>query len=215
MRTLYDLMRRGESQRGRLIEVAALLTFLGSQSCAKRSEQPSPNAENPPPVNQPTQASPSAASPAPAPALLAVGSPAPDIQAVAHNGETVKLSGFKGRPVIVYFYPKDDTTGCTIEAEGLRDEWSELGKLKAVVLGVSTDDNNSHKAFAEKYSLPFLLLPDTDHQIARAFGVPITKGYAKRVTFVIDAQGHVAKVYPAVNPRGHATELVAALSSLK
>jgi thioredoxin-dependent peroxiredoxin len=219
MRTHHDLVRPMKSSLGRWIGLAASVTLLGALGCAKRSDSPSgsPNAENAQPPSQPVAQASGGSAPAAsaAPPLLAPGSPAPDIEAVAHNGQTVKLSGFKGRPVVVYFYPKDDTTGCTIEAEGLRDEWSELGKLNAVVLGVSTDDNTSHKAFAEKYSLPFLLLPDTDHQIARAFGVPISNGYAKRVTFVIDAKGQVAKVYPAVNPRGHATELVAALSTLK
>jgi len=186
-------------------KMAAFFTLFGIASCAKRSEQPASSS---------SAQSASSAQPAEA-TLLAAGSPAPEIQAVAHTGENVKLSSFRGRPVVVYFYPKDDTPGCTIEAQEMRDEWKELGKLNAIVLGVSTDNNDSHKAFADKYSLPFLLLPDTDHKIANAFGVPINEGYVKRVTFLIDAKGQIAKVYPAVNPRGHASELVAALSSLK
>jgi len=161
----------------------------------------------------------SASEPGPAPAaqpsgLLGVGATAPNIEAVAHTGESVKLAELRGRPVVVYFYPKDDTPGCTVEAQGIRDEWEALKQSRAVVLGVSTDDNDSHKAFAEKHSLPFPLLPDTDHTIARAFGVPVRLGFAKRVTFVIDEQGKIAKVFPEVSPKEHAQEVLAALRSL-
>jgi len=141
--------------------------------------------------------------------LLAVGAPAPDLKVVAHNGTPVKISDFRGKPVVVYFYPKDDTPGCTIEAQEIRDLWKDLGEAGAVILGVSTQDNESHRAFASKYGLPFLLLPDTDHSIARAFGVPVNeRGFAKRVTFVIDRAGKIAKVYPEVDPGGHAAELL-------
>jgi peroxiredoxin Q/BCP len=160
---------------------------------------------------------PGAASAAPAAepsGLLGAGAPAPNIEAVAHTGETVKLTELRGRPVVVYFYPKDDTPGCTAEAQGIRDEWEAIKVSKAVVLGVSTDDNDSHKAFADKHSLPFLLLPDKDKSIARAFGVPVRFGLAKRVTFVIDKDGKIAKVFPDVSPKGHAQEVLAALTGL-
>jgi peroxiredoxin Q/BCP len=145
--------------------------------------------------------------------LLAVGADVPDVSAVAQDGKTVKLRALKGKPVIVYFYPKDDTTGCTIEAKGIRDQYSELNS-RAVVLGVSTDTAESHKAFADKYNLPFQLLDDSSHTLVTAFGVPVTSGHAKRVTFVIDAAGKVRKVFPNVNPDGHAVELLEALKSL-
>lgn len=138
----------------------------------------------------------------------------PAISATAHNGESVKLDGFEGRPVVVYFYPKDGTPGCTVEAQGIRDEWEALKQTNAVVIGVSTDDAASHKAFAEKHSLPFLLLPDPDGEIAKGFGVPLKLGFAKRVTFVIDRHGKVAKVFSDVQPKGHAQEILAALRAM-
>ena len=162
------------------------------------------------------------ASPAPAPAasaalaapgLLAVGAEVPDVSAPAQNGTVVGLRALKGKPVVVYFYPKDDTPGCTIEAKGIRDQYAELNR-RAVVLGVSEDSLESHQAFATKYDLPFLLLDDTNHALTSAFGVPLSAGHAKRVTFVIDAQGVVRKVFPDVNPSGHAAELLEALKAL-
>jgi peroxiredoxin Q/BCP len=145
--------------------------------------------------------------------LLAVGADVPDVSAVAQDGKTVKLRELKGKPVIVYFYPKDDTPGCTIEAKGIRDQYSDLNS-RAVVLGVSTDTSESHKAFADKYNLPFQLLDDSSHALATAFGVPVSSGHAKRITFVIDAAGKIRKVFPNVNPDGHAAELLEALKSL-
>jgi len=145
--------------------------------------------------------------------LLAVGADVPDVSAPAQDGKLVNLRALKGKPLIVYFYPKDDTQGCTIEAKGIRDQYAELSR-RAVVLGVSEDSLDSHKAFAEKYELPFQLLDDTNHALASAFGVPLSSGKAKRVTFVIDAAGKVSKVFPNVNPDGHAAELIEALKAL-
>jgi peroxiredoxin Q/BCP len=146
-------------------------------------------------------------------ALLAVGADVPDVAAKAQDGKLVRLRELKGKPLIVYFYPKDDTPGCTIEAKGIRDQYAEL-KSRAVVLGVSEDSADSHQAFASKYDLPFPLLDDTSHALATAFGVPLSSGHAKRVTFVIDAAGKVRRVFPNVNPDGHAAELLAALAAL-
>ena len=145
--------------------------------------------------------------------LLAVGAQVPDLSAPAQDGKLVNLRALQGKPLIVYFYPKDDTRGCTIEAKGIRDQYAELSR-RAVVLGVSEDSRDSHKAFADKYELPFQLLDDTNHALATAFGVPLSAGKAKRVTFVIDASGKVAKVFPNVNPDGHAAELIEALRAL-
>lgn len=147
--------------------------------------------------------------------LLEVGDDMPDVEAVAHTGQKVRLSQYQGNPVVVYFYPKDDTPGCTHQAEEIRDNWVSLKKTNVVVLGVSMDDNVSHRAFASKLELPFLLLSDTKGTLARAFGVPIQNGRAKRVTFVIDKQGKVAKVFPEVNPEGSADEVAAALTELE
>lgn len=143
--------------------------------------------------------------------LLAVGAEAPPLRADAHNGEKVDLVALRGKPVVVYFYPKDDTPGCTVEAQEIRDVWSELKSTGAVVIGVSSDDTASHQAFAEKHALPFLLVPDSDHAIAHQFGVPVTNGKAKRVSFLIGKDGKVAKVFPDVKPQGHGRELLDAI----
>jgi len=158
------------------------------------------------------------AGPAPAESstgLAVEGSPAPRIESTAHDGTHVSMDALKGKPVVVYFYPKDDTPGCTKEAGEIRDLYEKIQQTGAVVLGVSTDDNASHTAFANKYNLPFSLLPDKDAAIAKAFGVPLRMGTAKRVTFVIDRGGKIAKVFPEVNPTGHGAEILAVLSTLK
>lgn len=160
---------------------------------------------------EPAPAARGSSAPAPRAGLLAVGDPAPAIEATAHTGQAVRLKELVGKPVVVYFYPKDDTPGCTVEAQGLRDEWSALSAAGAVVIGVSTDDNQSHKAFAEKHALPFLLVPDEKGTIAAAFGVPVTLGHAKRITFVIGKNGAIAKVFPEVKPKEHAQEVLAAI----
>jgi peroxiredoxin Q/BCP len=205
--------------------VCTFSLFFGcSRSANVEATPPAPNVA--PPVSvaaaAPTPAPVPAAPPAPVASamsseptstLLAVGSEMPDVSALAQDGKPVHLRDLKGRPIIVYFYPKDDTTGCTIEAKGIRDQYKEL-QARAIVLGVSTDTQDSHKAFAEKYSLPFKLLDDSSHALVTAFGVPVSSGHAKRVTFVIDKSGKVSKVFPNVNPDGHATELLEALKNL-
>ncbi len=164
-----------------------------------------------------------------------VGDKAPDFSALAVDGKTVQLkvdvdkgpiifSGgkmvqlkdFLGKgPIILYFYPKDDTKGCTAEACGIRDTMDEFKGLNATVLGVSFDSVESHKAFIEKYHLPFLLLADTDKKIAEAYGVANENSkVASRVTFVIDKNGKIAFVDPKVNPATHAAEIRAALANL-
>jgi peroxiredoxin Q/BCP len=144
-------------------------------------------------------------------ALLAVGQPVPDISGVVQDGAHVSLRGFAGKPLVVYFYPKDETTGCTIEAEGIRDAWKDLQASGAVIVGVSADDDASHRAFTDNHKLPFLLLSDVDHSIAKAFGVPVKNGKDQRVTFVVGKDGKIAKVFPAVDPHAHAAELVLAV----
>jgi peroxiredoxin Q/BCP len=152
---------------------------------------------------------------APQAGLAAEGSTAPAIETTAHNGQHVSLAALRGKPVVVYFYPKDDTPGCTKEACEIRDTWVKIKETGAVVLGVSTQDATSHVAFADKYKLPFLLLPDPDGVIAKAYGVPLRLGLAKRVTFIIDANGKIAKVFPDVTPTGHASEILMALTALR
>ena len=147
---------------------------------------------------------------------LKEGQPAPAISAQDQAGRTITLSEFKGHAnVVLYFYPKDDTPGCTKEACAFRDGYAEIQKTGAVILGVSADDVKSHKAFAEKFHLPFSLLADPDRKIIDAFGVRMPVfGIAKRVTFVIDKQGIVRKVFLGVDPKGHDQEVLSALKAL-
>jgi peroxiredoxin Q/BCP len=146
--------------------------------------------------------------------LLPVGSPVPDLELAGHSGKRYRLRELGGRPIVVYFYPKDHTAGCTVQAEEMREAWGDVERTDAFVFGVSTDDERSHQSFASDYELPFELVPDTDHRIAQAFGVPLSRGRAKRVTFVIDADGRVAQVFPEVRPRGSAQQVLAALGDV-
>jgi peroxiredoxin Q/BCP len=151
---------------------------------------------------------------------LEVGQTAPDFALPATGGREMRLSDLKGRKVVLYFYPKDDTPGCTAQACGIRDARGEFERAGAVVLGVSPDDARSHVKFKEKYGLPFTLLADTDHGTAEDYGVWKEKSFAgrtymgvERSTFVIDAEGNVAKEMRKVKPDTHADDVLAALSS--
>jgi peroxiredoxin Q/BCP len=146
-------------------------------------------------------------------APLTAGAPAPDVSFALHTGEQMALQSLRGKPVVVYFYPKDDTPGCTVEAQEIRDLYEQLKQTGAVVIGVSTDSRDSHRAFAEKHALPFLLASDETGKIAQAFGVPLKNGRASRESFVIGADGRIKRVFTEVNPKGHAAELLATLSS--
>jgi peroxiredoxin Q/BCP len=143
--------------------------------------------------------------------LLPVGAPAPNFTTVAHDGKTVELSKLRGHYVVLYFYPKDDTPGCTKEACEFRDSWSQLQKLGVEVFGVSTQDNRSHQAFAEKHKLPFSLLPDEKGEIAAKYKIPVFAGFARRITYLIGKDGKIVRVWPAVNPTGHSAEILAAI----
>jgi thioredoxin-dependent peroxiredoxin len=141
------------------------------------------------------------------------GKPAPDFTLESDTGEPVTLSSFRGRPVILYFYPEDDTPGCTRQACGIRDVYVDFERAGAVVLGVSADTQSSHERFKSKYSLPFTLLADPEHRLAEPYGVAKEgKRSYERSTFVIDAEGNVAKIMRRVNPDRHADEVLAALS---
>jgi len=150
--------------------------------------------------------------------MIEEGKPAPDFELRSDAGETIRLSELRGKKVVLYFYPKDDTPGCTTQACGIRDAYHEFEKEGAVVLGVSPDDEASHGKFRDKYGLPFTLLADTDHHVAEQYGVWGEKKYmgrtylgVKRWTFVIDENGDVKKVFPDVKPAGHADNVLAAL----
>ncbi len=147
---------------------------------------------------------------------LAAGTPAPDFTATDQHGNPVRLSDFKGQKLVLYFYPKDDTPGCTKEACNLRDNYDALRAAGYAILGVSVDDQASHQKFIQKYSLPFPLLADTDHAIVEAYGVWGEKNmYGKkfmgtsRVTYIIDAQGIITHVFKKVDTENHAAQILA------
>lgn len=140
---------------------------------------------------------------------------APDFSLKDQNGKTHKLSDYKGKKVIIYFYPKDDTPGCTTEACSFRDSYADFKKKGAVVLGVSVDDEKSHKKFIDKYSLPFTLLADTDKKVVEKYGVWGEKTFmgrkymgTSRVTYLIDEKGNILKVFPKVKPSEHIKEIL-------
>jgi thioredoxin-dependent peroxiredoxin len=146
------------------------------------------------------------------------GKPAPNFELTTDKGERVKLSDFRGKPVVLYFYPKDDTPGCTKQACGIRDEYGEFQKRGAVVLGVSPDDEASHVKFRDKYQLPFTLLADPEHEVAESYGVWGERKFAgktymgiNRSTFVIDADGTISKAMLGVKPDTHTERVLAAL----
>ena len=145
--------------------------------------------------------------------MVEEGKPAPDFELDSDSGETVKLSDLRGKPVVLYFYPKDDTPGCTRQACWIRDAWGEFQRAGAEVFGISADDQASHERFKSKYELPFTLLADPGHELGEPYGVAQEgKSSYERSTFVIDADGNVAKIMRRVNPDRHADEVLAALS---
>ncbi|MBW4488941.1 MAG: peroxiredoxin [Trichocoleus desertorum ATA4-8-CV12] len=141
---------------------------------------------------------------------LSVGDTAPAFTAKDTNGNTVSLSDFAGKAVVLYFYPKDDTPGCTKEACSFRDNYSQYQGKDIVVLGVSIDDEASHQKFTEKFNLPFPLLSDVNGAITKAYDVD-GGGYAKRVTYVIGSNGAISNVYTTVKTDTHATDILADL----
>ena len=171
----------------------------------KKSAQPRKEAVNEPPIR-------------PAPP---VGKPAPSFSLLSDDDSTVTLASLRGRPVVLYFYPKDDTPGCTIEACAFRDAYREIQKKGAVVLGVSRDTVAKHKKFKDKYQLPFLLLSDPTGEVISAYGSWGPKQFMGRkfngilrTTFLIGADGVIKKVYPKVSPKTHADEILSDLGAL-
>lgn len=144
--------------------------------------------------------------------VLATGIPAPAFSAKDDAGNPISLADFKGKTVVLYFYPKDDTPGCAKEAQGFRDSYSEYQGKDVVVLGVSTDDEASHKLFKEKYGLPFKLVADPDGTITNAYDVN-GGGYAKRVTYIINGDGMIDKVYESVKTDSHAADILAEIGA--
>ena len=152
--------------------------------------------------------------------MIGQGDPAPDFTLESDAGEQVSLSDLRGKPVVLFFYPKDDTPGCTAQACGIRDAYGEFEQAGAVVLGVSPDKVKSHVKFKDKYDLPFTLLADPEHELAERYGVWGEKKYMgksymgiNRTTFVIGADGTVVTVMENVKPLTHADDVLAALAS--
>lgn len=146
--------------------------------------------------------------------MLAVGAPAPALQKVAHDGTEIDLTMLGGKPLLVYFYPKDGTPGCTEEACAIRNVWQRFEESGVRVVGVSSDSDESHRAFAKEHALPFPLIADEDHVWANAFGVDTTLGMTSRDSFLIGPDGKVAKVYRGVDPGVHANEVLADAKAL-
>ena len=152
---------------------------------------------------------------------IKVGDKAPSFKLKNQDGKTISLSVLKGKPIVLYFYPKDDTSGCTKEACNFRDEFPKFGKMKAEIIGISADSIESHKKFAEKYKLPFNLLSDEKKEVIEKYGVWQEKSmYGKkymgivRTTFIIDASGKIGKIFPKVKVDNHNKEVIEALKEM-
>jgi peroxiredoxin Q/BCP len=152
--------------------------------------------------------------------MVSEGEPAPDFTATTDSGERVSLSDFRGKPVVLYFYPKDDTPGCTAQACGIRDAYGDFERAGAVVLGVSPDTEKKHVKFKEKYGLPFTLLADPEHEIAERYGTWGEKSFmgkkywgVSRTTFLVAPDGTIARVMHKVKPDTHADDVLAALAA--
>ncbi len=152
--------------------------------------------------------------------MISENSPAPEFKLLDETGQTRALSDYRGKPVVLYFYPKDDTPGCTKEACSFRDDYAVYGDAGVVILGVSPDSPKSHAKFKEKYNLPFTLLADEGHHVCELYGVWGLKKFmgreyegVLRTTFLIDEKGIIKKVFPNVKPDGHSAVVLAALKA--
>ena len=152
--------------------------------------------------------------------MVREGEVAPDFTLISDEGEAVTLSSLRGKPIVLYFYPKDDTPGCTVQARGIRDAYAEFERAGAVVLGISPDSEAEHVKFKEKYDLPFRLLADPEHEVAERYGTWGEKRYqgktywgVQRTTFLVAPDGTVARVMHDVKPDTHADDVLAALAA--
>ncbi len=151
--------------------------------------------------------------------MIHEGQPAPDFELASDGGQRIRLSDLRGKPVVLYFYPKDDTPGCTTQACGIRDAWADFRAHGAEVLGISPDTEASHEKFKRKYDLPFTLLADPDHRVADEYGFWVEKNLAgktymgiERSTVVVAPDGTVARVFRRVKPDRHAEQVLAVLA---
>jgi peroxiredoxin Q/BCP len=181
----------------------ALLPVVFTLACGASAPPPAPATSAATPTTN------GAAAPAPVSAELTIGQPAPDFTTTDQDGKPLHLAELKGHPVVVYFYPKDETPGCTHEACSFRDAWNDLQKKGVIVIGISTDTADSHKAFAKNHQLPFTLVSDPNGDIAAKYGVPLDKaeGYIHRQSFVVAPDGTLKKIYRKVDVKVHAQEI--------
>jgi thioredoxin-dependent peroxiredoxin len=199
--------------------VAALCT--GAVACQKdphpdQGATPAPEtvtqSAKPAPSEAKVEAAPTTTAATASPAAtttLKEGDDAPPVTFTLQSGKSLSLASLRGQQVAVYFYPKDDTPGCTVEAQGIRDQWEAFEKAGIQVFGVSMQDAASHSAFIEKHKLPFDLVVDADHSVTKGFGVPLSgSGLAARHTFLIGADGKIKRIWREVNPKEHAKELL-------
>jgi thioredoxin-dependent peroxiredoxin len=180
------------------VRLVALLAVGGASGCI-------PPGARPPPAVPAAEADGS---------LLAEGSAVPEVTALGSDGKPVSLGSFRGKFLVVYFYPLDFAAGASAEAEEFRADYASYRKLGASIVGISTDDPRTHQEFATKYKLPYPLLSDRGGEVARAFGVPLTGGATRHATFLVDRRAVVRKVWPKVRPWGHSAEVLTALRAL-
>jgi peroxiredoxin Q/BCP len=193
------------------MKLAPLTALLLASACATSAKAPTAA------TGSPTPAAPGVTATATTDAMSMVDhdtagddlldKPAPDFTAIAQDGTPVHLAALRGKAVVVYFYPKDETPGCTKEACSFRDAWQPIAKSGAILIGISADSRESHRDFVQHYNLPFLLLSDPDGSIGKSYGVPFA-GRHKRQTIVIGANGNVRKVYRTVNVSEHAAQIL-------
>ncbi len=146
--------------------------------------------------------------------LIATGDNGPRFRVTAHDGRVIDTTTTRARPLVVYFYPRDETPGCTVEAHGFRDAAREFEAAGVDVVGVSTDSNDRHRDFASGHQLGFSLVSDPDGRLAASFGVAVRMGFAQRVTILLTKEGRIAKVFDSVTPDGHAAEVLTAVRAL-
>jgi thioredoxin-dependent peroxiredoxin len=195
-----------------------LLLVLVSLASCKGTSPPSQASAEPSPTETATEPAAPAAANAPAPAAptttgeLEIGKPPPPLAARSHDGVQLELAAMKGKPVVIYFYPRDETPGCTKQACSFRDAWADLAKHDAVLIGISTDTDESHRAFAKRHQLPFHLVSDPRGELARAFGVPVERGVVARQTFIVGRDGNLVRIDREVDVRRAAADALAAVA---
>ena len=188
----------------------AVFPLLLLAACAKE-QTAAPTGTTTTSDSSPVASASASAAPTTAAVEATEGKPTPAFSVTASDGTKIDSAAMKGKPIVLYFYPKDETPGCTTEACSFRDAWEKLAKSGVIMVGVSTDSDESHKAFTAHHKLPFHLVSDPDGKLAKTFGVPLNGTYMNRQTIVIGADGNVKHIYRTVDVTKHAAELSADL----